>query len=215
MGEPGGGTDQPSVRSADLTNETAHGGDEALADGQPDAEPEGPASDTGCADGPHRPSAADHAGAAPRANLATRAGASTPAEALQRDPPETSAGSEARETTPDKSRRADEGGTSPSGHNRDDDSFDAFMDSCRDDPKAVPAPETPRVHPEPQRDQADDTPLTVPRQAHLQRDYTTLGQIATTGEGQATASGAADRTTDERNAPGEGTRVEAATNTAS
>ena len=73
----------------------------------------------------------------------------------------------------------------------------------------------PRVHPEPQRDQADDTPLTVPRQAHLQRDYTTLGQIAATGEGQTTASGAADRTTDERNAPGEGTRVEAATNTAS
>ena len=72
-----------------------------------------------------------------------------------------------------------------------------------------------RVHPEPQRDQADDTPLTVPRQAHLQRDYTTLGQIAAMGEGQTTASGAADRTTDERNAPGEGTRVEAATNTAS
>ena len=90
----------------------------------------------------------------------------------------------------------------------------AFMDSCRDEPRAVPAPEMPRVHPEPQRDQADDTPLTVPRQAHLQRDYTTLGQIAATGEGQTTASGAADRTTDERNAPGEGTRLEAATNTA-
>ena len=83
-------------------------------------------------------------------------------EALQRDPPETSAGSEARVTTPDTPQRADERGTSPSGHNRDDDSFDAFMDSCRDDPQAVPAPETPRVHPEPQRDQADDTPLTVP-----------------------------------------------------
>ena len=215
MGEPGGGTDQPSVRSADLTNETAHGGDEVLADCQPDAEPEAPAPDTGCADGPHRPSAADHAGAAPQANLATLAGASTPGEALQRDPAETSAGSEARETTPDTPQRADEGGTTPSGHNRNDDSFDAFMDSCRDDLQVVPAPETPRVHPELQRDRADDTPLTVPRQAHLQRDYTTLGQIATTGEGQATASGAADRTTDERNAPGEGTRVEAATNTAS
>ena len=200
---------------ADLTNETAHGGDEALADGQPDAEPWGPAPDTGCADDPHRPSAADHAGATPLPNLATRAGASTPGEALQRDPPETSAGSEARVTTPDTTQRADEGGTSPSGHNRDDDSFDAFMDSCRDDPQAVPAPETPRVHPEPQRDQADDTPLTVPRQAHLQRDYTTLGQMATTGEGQATASGAADRTTDERDAPGEGARMEAATITAS
>ena len=215
MGEPGGGTDQPSVRSADLMNETAQGGDEALADVQPDAEPEGPAPDIGCADGPHQPSAADHAGAAPRANLATRAGASTPGRVLQQDPPETSAGSEARETTPDTPQCADEGGTSPSGHNRDDDSFNAFMDSCRDDPQAVPALETPRVHPEGQRDQADDTPLTVPRQAHLQRDYTTLGQIATTGERQATASGAAYRTTDERNAPGEGTRVEAATNTAS
>ena len=151
----------------------------------------------------------------PWANLANRAGASTPGEVLQRDPPETSARSEAWETTPDTPQRADEGGTSPSGHNRDNDSFDAFMESCRDDPQAVPAPEMPRVHPEPQRDQADDTPLTVPQQAHLQRDYSTLGQIATTGEGQATASGAADRTTDERNAPGEATRVETATNTAS
>ena len=127
----------------------------------------------------------------------------------------TSAGSESRETTTDTPQRADEGGTSPSGHNRDDDSFDAFMDSCRDDPQAVPAGGTPRVHPEPQRDQADDTPLTVPRQAHLQRNCTTLQQMATTGEEQATASGAADRTTDERNAPGEDTRVEADANTAS
>ena len=203
------------MQSAGLTNETAHGGDEALADGQPDAEPEGPAPDTGCADGPHRPSAADHTGTAPRANLATRAGASTPGEALQRDPPETSGGSEARETTPHTAQRADEGGTSPSGHNRDDDSFDAFMDSCRDAPRRSQHQRRHASGPEPLRDQADDTPLTVPRQAHLQRDYTTLGQIATTGEGQATASGAADRTTDERNVPGEGTRVEAATNTAS
>ena len=173
MGDPGGETDATSVRSADLTNDTAHGGDEALADGQPDAEREGPAPDIGCADGPHRPSTADHAGAAPRAHLAARAHTGTPGEALPRDPEETSAGSEARKN-----------------HTR-------------------------RVHPEPQRDQADDRPLTVPRQAHLMRDYTTLGQIAATGEGQTTASGAADRTTDERNARAEGTRVEAATNTAS
>ena len=203
------------MRSADLTNDTAHGRDEALADGQPDTEPEGPAPDTGCADGPHRPSTTDHAGATPRAHLAARADTSAPGEALPRDPPETSAGSEARETTPDTPQRAKEVGTSPSGHNRDDDSFDAFMDSCRDDPRAVPAPEMPRVHPEPQRNQADARLLTVPRQAHLQRDYTTLGQIAATGEGQTTASSAADRTTVERNAPGEGTHVEAATNTAS
>ena len=98
----------------------------------------------------------------PWADLANRAGASTPGEALQRDPLETSAGSEARETTPDTPQRADEQGTLPSWHNRDDDSFEAFMDSCRDDPQAVPAPETPRVNLEPQRDQVDDTPLTVP-----------------------------------------------------
>ena len=89
------------------------------------------------------------------------------------------------------------------------------MDSCRDDPRAVPAPEMPRVHPKPQRDQTDDTPLTVPRQAHSQRDHTALRQIAAAGEGQTTASGAADQTTNERNAPSEGTRVEAATDTAS
>ena len=57
--------------------------------------------------------------------------------------------------------------------------------------------------------------LTISRQAHLQRDYTALGQVTAAGEGHATASGAADRTTDERGAPGEGTRVEAAINTAS
>ena len=152
---------------------------------------------------------------APRAHLAARADTSTPGEALPRDPSETSAGSEAQETTPDTPQRADEGGTSPSGHNSDNDFCDAFMDSCRDNPRAVPVPQMPRVHPEPQRDQADDTPLTVLRQGHLQRDYTTLGQIVATGEGQTTASGAADQTTDKRNAPGEGTRVEAATNTAS
>ena len=122
------------MRSADLTNDTAHGGDEVLADGQPDAEPKGPAPDTGCADGPHRPLTADHAGAATRAHLAARADTSTSGEVLPRDPPETSAGSEARETTPDTPQRAEEGGTSPSGHNRDDHSFDAFMDSCSDDP---------------------------------------------------------------------------------
>ena len=93
---------------AHLTNETAHGGDEALADGQPDAEPEGPAPDTGCADGPHWPPTADHAGAALRAHMTARVDTSMPGEALPQDPPETSAGSEARETTPDTPQRAEE-----------------------------------------------------------------------------------------------------------
>ena len=104
---------------------------------------------------------------------------------------------------------------SPSGHNRDDDSFDAFMESCMGDPHTVPAPAAPRNHLEPRRDHAEDTALTISRQAHLQRDYTALGQITAAGEGHATASGAADRTTDEHRRPGEGARVEAATNTAS
>ena len=215
MGEPGGGADRPSMQSADPPNEAAHGGDEALAAGPPDAEPEGPTQDTECEDGLHQPSATDRAGAAPLATLALRADASTPEGAPQRDPPETRAGSETREATPDTLQRAAEGGTSPNGHNRDDDSFDAFPESCRGDPHTVPAPAAPRVHPEPRRDQAEDTPLTASRQAHLQRDYTALGQVTTAGEGQATASGAADRTADERGAPGEGACVEAATNTAS
>ena len=108
-----------------------------------------------------------------------------------------------------------DGEPSPSEHNRDDDSFDAFMESCKGDPHTVPAPAAPRVHPKPRRDHAEDTPLTTSRQAHNQRDYTALGQVTAAGEGHATASGAADRTTDERGAPGEGARVEAATNTAS
>ena len=137
-----------------------------------------------------------------------------PGGAPQRDPPETRAGSETWEATRDTHQRATEGETSTDGHNRDDDSFDAFMDSCRHDPHAVPAPAVPSAHPEPQRDQAEDTPLTASRQAHLQRNYSALGQVTTDEQGQVTASGAADRTADERGAPGEGSRVEAATNTA-
>ena len=67
---------------------------------------------------------------------------------------------------------------------------------------------TPHAH-------AEDTPLKIPRQAHLQRNYTALRQATAAGEGHAAASGAADRTTDECRAPGGGTRVEVATNTAS
>ena len=89
------------------------------------------------------------------------------------------------------------------------------MESRRGDPHTIPAAAAPRVQPEPRHDQAEDTTLTASRQAHLQRDYPTLGQVTAAGEGQATASGAADWTVDERGAPGEGVRVEAATNTAS
>ena len=215
MGEPSRGAGRPSVQSADRPNIAAHGGGEALAADQPDTEPEGPTPDTECEDGLHRPSATDRAGTGPLANLALRADASTPGEAPQRDQPETRAASETREATPDTPQRAADGRTSTSGHNRDNDSFAAFMESCRDDPHMVPAPAAPRVHPKPRRDQAENTPLTATRPAHLQRNYTALGQVAAAAERHATAGGGADRTTDECGAPGEGARVEAATDTAS
>ena len=186
-----------------------------MASGQPDAEPKGPTLDTECEDSLQRPSDADRASAAHLANLALRADARTPGGAPQQDPPETRAGSETREATPDTPQRTAEGGTSPDEHNRDNESFDAFMESCRGDTHAVPAPAALRNHLETRRDQAKDTPLTASGQAHLQRDSTALGQVTTAGEGQATAWGAADRTADERGAPGEGAHVEAATNTAS
>ena len=175
MGEPGGGADRPSMQSTNPPTEAAHGGNEAFAAGQPDAEPDAPTPDTECEDGLHRPSATDRAGAAPRANLALRADVGTPWGATLRDPPEARAGSETREATPNTAQRAAEGGTSLNGHNRDDDSFDAFMESCRGDPHTVPAPAAPRVHLEPGNDQAEDTSLTASRQAHLKRDYTPPG----------------------------------------
>ena len=95
MGEPGAGADQMSMQSADQLDEAAHGSDEALAAGQPDAEPKGPTPDTECEVGLHRPSGAS------LANLALRADATTPEGAPQQDPPETPTGSETREATPD------------------------------------------------------------------------------------------------------------------
>ena len=183
MGEPGGGADRPAMQSADPPDIAAHGGCEALTADQPDTEPEGPTPDTECEDCLHRPSATDRAGAAPLANLALRTDASMPGGVPPRDPPETRAGSETREATPDTPQRAADGKTSPSGHYRDDDSFDAFMEPCKSDPHTVPALATPRVHPEPRRDHAEDTPLTTSRQAHLQRDYTALGQVTAAGGG--------------------------------
>ena len=157
-------------------------------------------------------------GVAPLANLGHHAEASTPGETTPRDPPGTRATSETRETTPDTTQRADGRETSRSGQNRDDDSFKAFMESCMGHPHTVPTSAAPSVRPEQRRDHAEDTPLTIPRQAHLQRKYTALGRMgqatAAVG-GHAAGSAAADQTTDGRSAPGSGARVEAGTNTAS
>ena len=171
----------------------------------------------------HPPSAhgaqpASGADAARLANPAHHADASAPGEAPPRGPPENCAKSKAPETTPDTLRRAADGETSPSGHNRDKDSFDAFMESCMSDPHAVPTPAAPCVRPEPRRNYAEGKPLTMSRQAHLQRNNTALGHTehaTATDDGPAIASGAADQATDERGARGSGTRVEAGTNTAS
>ena len=59
---------------------------------------------------------------------------------------------------------------------------------------AIPTPAVPRVRPEPRRNYTEGTPLTVSRQAHLQRDYTALGQTehaTAANDGPATASGTA------------------------
>ena len=110
----------------------------------------------------------------------------------------------------------------PGGYNRDEDSFDAFMDSCRSAPHTDPTLAAPRSLPEPRGNHTGDTPLTVSRQAHLQRDYAALGSrtenTAATDDGHAIASGAADQTPEEpprHSAQGSGMRVETGTNTAS
>ena len=133
------------MQSADPENTAAHGGGEALAAHRPDTEPEAPTPDTECENGLHRPSATHPAGAVPLANIALRADASTQGGAPQRDPPEARAASETREATPNTPQRTGDEGTSTSGHNRGDDSFDAFMESCRGDPHMVAAPAPPRV----------------------------------------------------------------------
>ena len=222
-GKPSGGVDQPAIQHADPPGMAAHGSSEAWTAGQPVTKPVEPMPDTGHEAGLQPPSAhgaqpAGRAGAPPLANPAHHAEASAPGETPPRGPPETCAKSEARETTANTPQRATGRETSPGGHNRDEDSFDAFMESCMSDPHTVATPSAPRVRPDPRRDHAEDTPLTMSRQAHFQRDYTAVGyteHATAMGDGHATASGGADQTPDERGAPGSEARVEAGTNNAS
>ena len=179
--------------------------------------------DVECDDGLCPPSAygaqpAGRADATPLAIPAHHADTSALGAAPPRDPTDTRAKSEKRETTPDTPQRAAGRETSPSEHNRGEDSFDAFMESCMGDPHMVPTPAAPRVPPEQRRDHAEDAPLTISPQAHLQHDYTALGHTGhatAAGDRHVAASGAADHTRDGRGAPGSGARVEAGTNTAS
>ena len=72
------------------------------------------------------------------------------------------------------------------GKPRDDESFDAFMVSCRDGaPAAGPRPPSPPSRVTPHREPTDPTwdppegPASASRQAHLHRNYATLGMTAT------------------------------------
>ena len=223
IGKPGGGADQPENQCAGPQGMAANGSGEASTAGQPRTEPEEPVPDAEHDASLPAPSAhgAQPAGCVDPAPLATPAhdaDASAPGKAPPWCPPETRAKSEARETTPDTPQRAAVREMLPSGHNRDEDSFDAFMESCMSDPHADPAPAAPRVRLEPRRDYTEGTPLTASSQAHLQRDYRVLGKTehaTTADDGPATASGAADQAPGRRGTPGSGTRVEAGTNTAS
>ena len=221
--KPGGRADQPENQHAGPSGMAANGSGEASTAGQGRREPEEPVPDAEHDASLPPPSAhgaqpAGRADAAPLATLSHHADASTQGEVPPRSPPQTRAKSKARESTPDTPQRAADRETSPSGHNRDEDSFDAFMESCMSDPHADPAPAAPRVRPEPGRDYTEGTALTASCQAHLQRDYTVLGKTehaTAADDGPATASGAADQAPGERGAQGSGTRVEAGTNTAS
>ena len=223
VGKPSGGVDQPAIQHADPLGMAAHGGGEASTARQHGTEPEEPMPDTGREASLHPPSAqgaqpAGRAGDAPLATPAHHADASAPWGAPPQGQPEIHAKSEARETTPDTPQHAAGRETSPSGHNRDEDSFDAFMESCMSDLHTVPTPAAPRVRQNPRRDHPEVAPLTMSRQGHLQRDYTALGHTehaAATGDGHAGASGAANKPLDGRGAPGSGARVEPGTNTAS
>ena len=222
-------TNTPANRPPDMA---ARRSSESADAGQPGTGPGGRTPDAEHAAGlppltTHGPQTAGHAGAAPFTTPARRrdAGASgdaAPREVPTRGPPRAHAVSEARATTADMPRRAADRGTSPGGHTRDEDSFDAFMESCRGAPDQDPTLAAPQGHQEPRDDHTGGTPLTVSRQAHLQRDYAALEakteHAAATGDGHATASGAADQTPDQtprHSAQGSRTRVEMGTNTAS
>ena len=198
-------------------------GDEVRDAGQPGAGPD--EQNAGHAPGLPPPTAqetqpADRADAAPLTAPARHSDGGAPGKAASGQlPPQGPAGacarSETRDTTPDTPQRAANRETLPGGQNRDEDSFDAFMEYGRSDPRADPAPDAPRGYPEPRGNHTEGTPPMVSRQAHLQRDYTAVGMqiahAATTEDGPATASGAAGQTPDKHNIQGSRT---ASTNTA-
>ena len=204
---------------------------EAPDAGQPGTGPGGSTPGGGHAADPPSPPAhgaqtAGHTGTAPSTAPAHRSDVGTPGDATSREaptqgPPQAPAESDAHATTPDTPKRATDRGPSSGGHTRDEDSFHAFMESCRSASQTDPAPTAPRSHPEPRGNHTGNTPLTVSRQAHLQGEYAPLGagteDTAATDDEHATARGAAGQTPDEpprHSAQASGTRVERYTTTA-
>ena len=207
----------------------ASGSDEAPDAGQPGTGPGELVPDAEHAAGlppatAHGAQPAGHADAAPYAAPAHHSNTDAPENAASEEtppqgPPGAHAKSENRAATADMPKRAADREKLPGGHNRGKHSFDAFMASCRSDPHTNPAQAAPRGHPEARGDHIEGTPLTLSRQAHLQRNYTALGtkteHAAATDDRPATARGAADQAPGQHSAQGSGTRVEAGTNTAS
>ena len=179
---PKGGAGQPenqrtSAPANRLPDMAASGSDKALDAGHPGTGPGRPMLDDEHAAGlpaptAHEAQSAGHAGAAPSTAPAHRSNAGELGNAASGEaPPQVLPGahakSEARATTPNMPKCAADRGTSPGGRNRDDDSFDAFMESCRSKPHTDPTSAAPPGLQEPRGDHTGGTPLTVSRQAHL------------------------------------------------
>ena len=231
---PSGGAGQPeNQRTSAPANSppdiSANRSDEVPDAGQTGTGPGRPIPDAEHAAGlppqtAHEAQPAGHAGAASSTAPAHcsdtgEPGNAAPGLAPPRGQPGAYAKSEAQTTTPDMPKRSANRGKSPGGHNRDKDSFDAFMESCGSNPDTDPTPAAPSGHPDPRGDHTGGSALRVSRQAHLQRDYTALGMetehAAALDDGPATASGAADQAPDEHSAQGSATLVETGTNTTS
>ena len=170
---PTGMASQPKNQHASMPancppDMAACGSGEAPDACQPGRGPGGPTPDAEHAAGlppptTHGAQTAGHAGAAPSTAPAHRSDTGAPGdaatgEAPTRGPPRAHAESEARTTTPEMPKRAADRGTLPVEHTRDEDSLDAFMESCRSAPHTDPTTAALRGHPEPRDDHTEGTP---------------------------------------------------------
>ena len=169
----------------------ARGDSKAPDTGPPSTRPGGPSPGTGHAADPppspaHEAQTAGPADTAPSTARAHRSDTETPGdatsgEAQTQGPPQAQAEPDARATTPDTPQPATDRGLSPGGHTRNEDSFDAFMNSCRSASLTDPAATVPRSHQEPRGDHTEPArgpprePLALSHQAHRHRDYAALG----------------------------------------